>query len=210
MDLWLLWLVNLWSLHQDVSKSFWSVFLCLFWILVIVRLHCDLFACRCTEQPSSSMSLSQRRICLSVSVRSSAWQALIWGLMGAGVFTATRASVCSPTGLSSSPSGAFSLSSTDTPSLAHMPCLLKSKICFHSLCWCLSVPLLQMSLSCPYCLVESFLFYLQAHLSLHAKCAIPLDSETTHPRAGELKMWNCPQIWMLASFCLTKMYLIPL
>ena len=30
----------------------------------------------------------------------------------------------------------------------------------------------------------------QTHLSLHANCAIPLHSETTHPCAGELKMWH--------------------
>lgn len=90
------------------------------------RSHCELFACRCTEQPFSSMSLTQRRTCLSVSAHSSACQAVILDLMGPGMFTATRASVCSPTGPSSSPSGAFWLSSTDTPSLDHMPCLLKS------------------------------------------------------------------------------------
>lgn len=89
-------------------------------------LCCDPFECRCTVQPSSSMSLTQRRTCLSVSAHSSACHALILDLMGPGVFTATRASVCSPTGPSSSLSGAFSLSSTDTPSPDHMPCLLKS------------------------------------------------------------------------------------
>lgn len=82
--------------------------------------------CRCTEQLSSSMSLTRWRTCLNVSSRSSACWALISALMGPGVFTATRASVSSPTGPSSSPSGVSSLSSTDTPFLDHMPCLLRS------------------------------------------------------------------------------------
>lgn len=90
--------------------------------------------CRCTEQPSSFMSLTQRRTCRSVSAPSLVCPALILDLMGPGVFTATRASVSSPTGPSSSPSGAFSHSSTDTPSLDHMPCLLKSSFfCFYFL-----------------------------------------------------------------------------
>lgn len=84
------------------------------------------FCCRCMEQPSSSMSLTRKRNYLSVSAHSLACPALIWDLMGPGVFTATRASVFSPTGPSSSPSEAFSHSSTDTPSLDHMPCPLKS------------------------------------------------------------------------------------
>ncbi len=89
-------------------------------------LYCDLFACRYMEQLSSFMNLTQRRTCLSVSTHNLACQALIPDQMGPGVFTATRASACSPTGPSSNPSGVFSLSSTDTPSLDHTPCLLKS------------------------------------------------------------------------------------
>lgn len=37
-------------------------------------------------------------------------------------------------------------------------------------------------------LSDFFFFYTQAHLSLHANCAIPVHSETTHPCAGELKI----------------------
>lgn len=90
------------------------------------RSCCGSFVRRYTEQPSSSMSRTLRRTCRSVSAHSSACQVLIWDLRGPEVFTATRASVCSPTGPSSSPSGASSLSSTDAPSLDHMLYLLKS------------------------------------------------------------------------------------
>lgn len=105
---------------------------CIRWSLCRI-ITLPLFSCcRCTEQPSSFMSLTQRRTCRSVSAHSLVCPALISDLMGPGVFTATRASVSSPTGPSSSPSGAFSHSSTDTPSLAHMPCLLKSLFfCFY-------------------------------------------------------------------------------
>lgn len=82
--------------------------------------------CRCTEQRSSSMSLTRRRTCPSANCRSSACSALIWDRAGPGVFTATRASVSSPTGPSSSPSGASLHSSIDTPSRDHTRCPLKS------------------------------------------------------------------------------------
>lgn len=57
--------------------------------------------------------------------------------MGPEMFTAIRASVYSPTGPSSSPSGVFSLSSTDIPSLDHMLSLLKSKQLLQILSFCL-------------------------------------------------------------------------
>lgn len=117
---------------KTVVWSLESFFLCVCTCACIVciyqQLHVyfDLLICRCMEQPSSSMSLTQRRTCLSVSAHSLAFQAPIWDLTGPEVFTATRASVCSPIGPSSSPSRAFSLSSTDTPSPDHMLCPLKS------------------------------------------------------------------------------------
>ena len=146
--------------------------------------HCDSFVCRSTEQLSSSMSRTLRKTCLSVSAHSLDCQPLTLDLMGPEMFTATRASACSPTGPFSSPSGAFLLSSTDIPSLGHMHCLLKSEqalqiYSFPDNC--------QTCRKC--CLIWLCFFDLsQAHLTLHAKCAISLHSETTHSCAGELKV----------------------
>ena len=55
-------------------------------------------------------------------------------------------------------------------------------------------------------LLSDYFFHSQAHLSLHAKCAIPLHSETTHPSAGELKMWSLMNE-LMTSFGLTWMSL---
>lgn len=40
------------------------------------------------------------------------------------------------------------------------------------------------------CFINWLYFCSQAHLSLHANCAISLHSETSHLSAGELKMWH--------------------
>ncbi|KAI3371280.1 hypothetical protein L3Q82_023897, partial [Scortum barcoo] len=85
--------IECWPAHTKHSLPVFSTF-----VLTGASGEKPLCAHWCTEQPSSSMSLTQRRTCLSVSAHSSACQALISDLMGPGVFIATRASVCSPTG----------------------------------------------------------------------------------------------------------------
>lgn len=126
-----LWWSQLTCLRAFVSKlSIWvptslCVFLYLYgkvYVLIVTPL-----GCRCMEQPSSSTSLTRRRTCQTVSAHSWACPAQVWDPTGPGVFTATRASVSSPTGRSSSPSEASSLSSTDTPSPDLTPCLLRSQ-----------------------------------------------------------------------------------